>query len=70
MKKIEKLSDNLDNKRTMLFESIYDQISDDINHILHRKVLNELHGQVSNQVYYKMKFQLCDQLYKQSKNTL
>jgi hypothetical protein len=70
MKKIEKLSDNLDNKRTMLFESIYNQISDDINHILHRKVLNELHGQVSNQVYYKMKLQLCDQLYKQSKNTL
>jgi hypothetical protein len=70
MKKIEKLSDNLDNKRTMLFESIYNQISDDINHILHRKVLNELHGQVSNQVYYKMKLQLCDKLYKQSKNTL
>ncbi len=70
MKKIEKLSDNLDNKRTMLFESLYNQISDDINHILHRKVLNELHGQVSNQVYYKMKLQLCDKLYKQSKNTL
>jgi len=70
MKKIEKLSDDLNNKRTMLFESIYNQVSDDINHILHRKVLNELHGQVSNQVYYKMKLQLCDKLYKQSKNTL
>jgi hypothetical protein len=70
MKKIEKLSDNLDNKRTMLFESVYNQISDDINHILHRKVLNELHGQVSNQVYYKMKLQLCNKLFKQSKKTL
>jgi hypothetical protein len=70
MKKIEKLSDGLYNKRTMLFESVYNQISDDINHILHRKVLNELHGQVCNQVYYKMKLELYNKLYKQSKNTL